>query len=298
MRIKEPFAQERLSEEKNYRAKYFIASEGQTTEPRYFEKLNQSIISENVTIINILRDYANLGNSNPTYLIELLQEFLNNRDSEVTVAELKNRIANWNHENFGKINLNIINNELDKIYKSNSYKIPYVELEDLFMHLFKSDIYKDLASHFSLYFIAQDVTYSPTTDSLNMVIDRDKDSFTEEQYDEVIKFCDENNVNLYVSNPNFEFWLLLHFKEIEYEDNQKMLENPKVNSSRRYLEKRLHDICKYKKTKFSFEPFEKNVYDAIKREKNYEESINELKNNLGTNIGKLVEQIIKIEDKK
>ncbi len=77
-----------------------------------------------------------------------------------------------------------------------------------------------------------------------------------------------------------------------------MLENPKVNSSRRYLEKRLHDICKYKKTKFSFEPFEKNVYDAIKREKNYEESINELKNNLGTNIGKLVEQIIKIEDKK
>lgn len=83
MRIKEPFAQERLSEEKNYKAKYFIASEGQTTEPRYFEKLNQSIISENVTIINILRDYANLGNSNPTYLIELLQEFLNNADSEL-----------------------------------------------------------------------------------------------------------------------------------------------------------------------------------------------------------------------
>ena len=45
MRIKEPFAQERLSEEKKYRAKYFIASEGQTTEPRYFDKLNQSNIN-------------------------------------------------------------------------------------------------------------------------------------------------------------------------------------------------------------------------------------------------------------
>ena len=292
MRIKEPFAQERLSEEKKYRAKYFIASEGQTTEPRYFEKLNQSIISENVTIINILRDYANLGNSNPTHLIKLLQEFLNNSDSDISVAELKNKIANWDHENTGKINLSRVNDELDKIYKSNSYKIPYDDLEDLFMHLFKSDIYKDLASHFTLYFIAQDVTYSPTTDSLNMVIDRDKDSFTEEQYDEVIKFCEENNVNLYVSNPNFEFWLLLHFKEIEIEDNQKMLENPKVNNSRRYLEKRLHDICKYTKTRFSFEPFEKNVHDAILREKKYEENINELKNNLGTNVGKLVEQII------
>lgn len=298
MRIKEPFAQERLSEEKNYRSKYFIASEGQTTEPRYFEKLNQSIISENVTIINILRDYANLGNSNPTYLIELLQEFLNNGDSEVSVAELKNKIANWNHENPGKINLNIINGELDKIYKSTNYKIPYDDLEDLFMHLFKSDIYKDLASHFSLYFVAQDVTYSPTTDSLNMVIDRDKDSFTEEQYDEVIKFCNENNVNLYVSNPNFEFWLLLHFKEIESEDNQKLLENPKVNNSRRYLEKRLHDICKYTKTKFSFEPFEKNVHDAILREKNYEENVNRLKNNLGSNIGKLVDSIIKTGNEK
>ena len=102
MRIKEPFAQERLSEENNYRSKYFIASEGQTTEPRYIEKLNQSIISENVTIINILRDYANLGNSNPTYLIKLLQEFLNNGNLEISVAELKNKIANWNHENPGK----------------------------------------------------------------------------------------------------------------------------------------------------------------------------------------------------
>lgn len=298
MRIKEPFAPERLSEEKSYRAKYFIASEGQTTEPRYFEKLNQSIISENVTIINILRDYANLGNSNPTYLIKLLQEFLNNGDSEVSVAELKNKISNWDHENPNKIDLNIINDELDKIYNSNDHKIPYDELENLFMHLFKSDVYKDLVSHFSLYFVAQDVTYSPTTDSLNMVIDRDKDSFTEKQYDEVIKFCDENKVNLYVSNPNFEFWLLLHFKEIEYEDNQKMLENPKINNSRRYLEKRLHDICKYTKTRFSFEPFEKNIHDAILREKNYEENVHRLKNNLGTNIGKLVVHIIKDENKK
>ncbi len=293
MRIKEPFAQERLSEEKNYRKKYFIASEGQTTEPRYFEKLNQSIISENVKIVNILRDYAKLGNSNPTYLIELLQEFLDNENSAISVTELKNKIANWDHENPGKINLNVINDKLDNIYKSNDFKIPYDRLEDLFMQLFKSDIYKDLASHFSLYFVAQDVTYSPIIDSLNMVIDRDKDSFTEKQYDEVIKFCKENNVNLYVSNPSFEFWLLLHFKEIECEDKQKMLENPKINGSRRYLEKRLHDICKYTKTKFVFEPFQENVHDAILREKNYEENIYKLKNNLGTNVGKLVDEIIK-----
>ncbi len=32
MRIKEPFALERVSEEKIYKSKFFIASEGQTTE--------------------------------------------------------------------------------------------------------------------------------------------------------------------------------------------------------------------------------------------------------------------------
>ena len=77
-----------------------------------------------------------------------------------------------------------------------------------------------------------------------------------------------------------------------------MLENPKVNSSQRYLEKRLHDICKYKKTKFLFEPFEKNVHEAILRERNYEENVPKLKNNLGTNVGKLVNQIIKTKNER
>lgn len=292
MRIKEQFAQERTSEERLYRSKYFIASEGQTTEPKYFEKLNQSVISENVTIINVLRDYAYLGNSNPTYLIGLLTEFLNCNGTEISVSELKNKIANWNHENSNKINISEINSNLDSTYGSDSYRIPRDELEQLFMNLFKSDIYKDLATNFSLYFMAQDVTYSPTTDTLNMVIDRDKDSFNVKQYEEVLKFCEKNNINLYVSNPCFEFWLFLHFKEIENEDKQKLLENPKVNSSRRYIEKRLHDICKYNKTRFSFEQFEDKIHDAIMREKQYEEDVNKLKDNLGTNVGKLVEHII------
>ena len=280
MRIKEPFAQDRLSEAKNYKRKYFIASEGQTTEPKYFENLNQSIISENVTIINILRDYAKLGNSNPTYLIKLLQEFMNNTDSYVTVSELKNKISNWNHENPGKIKVDRIHKELDQIFKSDEYRIPYTELEKLFLELFKPDIYKDLATHFSLYFMAQNVTYSPLIDSLNMVIDRDKDSFTEEQYDEVVDFCEKNNVNLYISNPSFEFWLFLHFEEVEQEDREKLLNNPKVNRSRRYIEKRLHDICNYTKTRFLFEKFEKNIPEAIIREKKYEEDIKKIKYSL------------------
>ncbi len=60
MRIKENFADIRKSEINFYKPKFFIVSEGTRTEPRYFDKLNSSVISENVTIINLLRDYVDI----------------------------------------------------------------------------------------------------------------------------------------------------------------------------------------------------------------------------------------------
>lgn len=298
MRIREPFAQERLSEINLYKTKYFIVSEGQITEPRYFEKLNQSVISKNVTIINILRDYERSGNSNPGYLIKLLQEFLDNVESFIIVNELKHKISNWDHENPGKIDLNMIYHDLDNFYESNNYRIPYGDLEELFVKLFKNDIYEEIAVNFSLYFRTQDFTYSPITDSLNLVVDRDKDSFTEEQYDAVANFCNRNNVDLYVSNPCFEFWLYLHFIEVEQENKEMLLKNPRVSGSKRYIEKRLYDLCRYTKTSFSFKAFEDNIENAILREKNYEEHVSKLKNNLGSNVGILVNKIIKTKYKK
>lgn len=293
MRINETFAEERNSEIKEYRKKYFIASEGTSTEPKYFENLNLSIIKENVTIINILRDYANKGSSNPSYIIKLLNTFLENSADEITVYELKNKIKNWNHENSNKLDIKEIYSELDKKFESDDYRIKRELLADLFMDLFKSEIYSDLAKHFAIYFQAQDVTYSPERDTLNMVVDRDEKSFTENQYDEVIKFCQENNVNLYISNPNFELWLLMHFDEFDEENPDDLFENRLMNNSgRRYLEKRLHDICKYKKNKVKFSALEPGINKAIKRAEKFAINNNELKNKLGTNVGKLVEKII------
>lgn len=293
MRIKAPFATDRISNNILYKPKFFLASEGSKSEPKYFEGLNQSIISENVTIINILRDYINLSQSHPTHLTKLLSDFIDNKnEQEITVKELKNRLLNFEHENSNKFDITSAINKLNDIYKDDKFKIKYECLDELFIELFKSDIYKDLASNFSLYFMAQDVTYSQLTDSLNMIIDRDKDNFFDNQYDEVVEFCKKNNVNLYVSNPNFEFYLMLHFKEVENEDKDKMFKNEKISSKKRYLEKRLYDICRYTKTRFSFDKFEPFIYDAINREKAYAESVEELKNNLGSNVGILVNKMI------
>lgn len=294
MRIKEPFATERTSEINDYRKKYFIASEGSTTEPKYFEKLNESVIKENVTIINILRDYANQGHSNPTHVIKLLKTFLDNSANEITVSELKNKLSNWEHENPGRIDLNTAFSKLENMYKNDNYRIQYEELSSVFMYLFKNEVYEDIASNFEKYFEAQNVTYSPKIDSLNMVIDRDKDSFTEKQYDNVVEFCKQNGVNLYVSNPNFELWLYMHFDEFDNEKPEDLIVNRKMNNSgRRYIEKRLHDICGYRKNNINFDKFELGIKNAIKREKKFTEDIKKIKNELGTNVGLLVEKMIK-----
>ena len=294
MRIKEPFATERESEISDYRKKYFIASEGSATEPKYFEKLNESLIKENVTVINILRDYANQGHSNPTHVIKLLQTFIDNSVNEVTAGELKNKLSNWDHENPGKIDLDSTFTKLDEMYKSDNYRIPYKDLDSVFMHLFKNEAYEDMSKNFEKYFEAQDVTYSSDTDSLNMVVDRDKDSFTEEQYDKVIEFCKKNNVNLYVSNPSFELWLYMHFDEFDSENKEDLIINRKMNNSgRRYIEKRLHDACGYRKNSLNFKEFEPGIKNAIIREKDLAEDITKIKNELGTNVGLLVNKMIK-----
>lgn len=192
MRIKAPFAQERETAIVDYRKKYFIASEGSTTEPKYFERLNDSIIKENVSVINILRDYACQGYSNPTHVVKLLQAFIDNSFNGITVRELKNKLANWTHENPNKIDFTSVLTKINQIYKSDDDRIPYDNLDDLFMRLFREEVYEDVIKNFARYVMAQDVTYSPVRDTLNMVIDRDKDSFTDEQYDKVVKFCENN----------------------------------------------------------------------------------------------------------
>ena len=145
------------------------------------------------------------------------------------------------------------------------------------------------------YLLCQNCTFSPITDKICLVVDRDNKSFSKEQYNEVTTFCRKNNVDFYVSNPCFEFWLYLHFRDVEKENPTDLLKNKYVTSDKRYIEKKLNELCGYTKTKINFALLESNIKKAIKREKNYEENIIGLENKLGTNVGKLVDEIINIK---
>lgn len=288
-RIETEFGKERNSGIFSVKPKYYIFSEGDITERKYFKKLNTSILSKNVEIINVLRDYVNVGESNPSNIIKLIEELLVVNSNEITVRELKNKLKNWGHE-YNK-DINSILELITKKYRDNKI-IKYKELRKFVFEFFSGEIYLDLSKNFMKYLSWQDITYSPLTDKICLVVDRDQESFSKEQYNNVYNFCKNNNIGYYVSNPCFEFWLFLHFREIEKEKHDIFLKNKFISSDKRYIENKLHDLCGYTKTKFIFSRFEPYINDAIRREKNYEENIIGLENKLGTNVGKLVNEMI------
>ena len=94
---------------------------------------------------------------------------------------------------------------------------------------------------------------------------------------------------MYITNPCFEFWLLLHFDEVFDLDQDKLLENPKITANRRYVEQELRRIWPgYKKSSYRAEELVKNIDNAINNEKKFCENVEELENSVGSNIGKLI----------
>ena len=86
----------------------------------------------------------------------------------------------------------------------------------------------------------------------------------------------------------------MHFDEFDFENKEDLIINRKMNNSgRRYIEKRLHDVCGYRKKSLNFKEFEPGIKNAIRREKKLAEDITKIKNELGTNVGLLVNKMIK-----
>ena len=138
------------------------------------------------------------------------------------------------------------------------------------------------------------LTYSEEIDKICLIVDRDKDSFTPVQYDYVVEQCENRNYGIYITNPCFEFWLLMHFDDVKELDQELLLENPKVSAERRYCEQELRKrIPKYSKSKYDAIGLVRNVEKAIRNESLYCENEKELKNTIGSKVGMLIREMQK-----
>lgn len=144
------------------------------------------------------------------------------------------------------------------------------------------------------------ITFEKGFDYLCLVADRDPESFSEWQFNDVVETCRKNGFRFLLSNPNFEFWLLLHFDEVLNIDRDKIKRNDRINkdskSSIRFVSNELRSaLGKYKKNRFNAGFLVNRIDVAIKNEKEFSEDLEELKNSIGSNIGKFIEELRRIK---
>lgn len=128
-----------------------------------------------------------------------------------------------------------------------------------------------------------------------LIVDRDSDSFKEEQYIKVVDGCKKSNFHLYLSNPNFELWLLFHFiDELSLEEEDKFLSQKGEVAKKLQNHLKTNELSRAKtfNKKILFEHYMDRIDNAIRVAKKYEDDIEKLKDKLGTNVYQLVEKLI------
>lgn len=102
-----------------------------------------------------------------------------------------------------------------------------------------------------------------------------------------------------MTNPLFEFWLLMHIADISLYNTDDLYKNEKVNTVRRFIDKELSNILKdgYNKKKNKFNKnivTIENITRALEQEKSFEVNLAKIIDNLGSNIGSLISKILNI----
>lgn len=113
-------------------------------------------------------------------------------------------------------------------------------------------------------------SYKTDRDVFAVVIDKDGHSHDTEKLKRIAEHCKAKGYMLFLSNPCFEFWLLLHVCNVkeEYDRLEDFLENKKVSRNHtftsRELSLRVHHAKRITEPKF-IKYYLNNVDTAIKR---------------------------------
>ena len=311
MREKRNFAERtKISKEDRTRKKYFLVFEGNRTEGIYFNTINELKgkigINPLIEIISIERTYSEYGWSNPKKILEqLLKDLEEIEDGKLSYKTLVDKIMeiivedkNFSLKISKKSNLKEVIEDIENEIESLENTVKNIEEDCITLlsiitkkvFLVKEEIANILEK--VLENIGnQQITYSEDIDKMCLIVDRDKKSFKEEQYNYVKEECKRKNFKFYVTNPCFEFWLLLHFDEVHSINREKLLENKRASSKVRYVESELKKYFPYNKNKYNAELLIEKIDLAIENEKRFCEDIEELKDKLGSNIGLLIKEL-------
>ena len=136
--------------------------------------------------------------------------------------------------------------------------------------------------------IDDELTYVKDLDKVCLIFDRDKSSLTKERFLGVIKNAKKMQIETYVTNPCFEFWLFLHHNKRTTKNERASLLSNKYYSTRKKERFSTH-ILKTVDPSFSksgpLNPIFYKRYDkAIRASRSYETDIDKLENRIGSNL--------------
>lgn len=307
MRERKTFGQRsRVHKNDSPNKKFFLVCEGEKTEFIYFDRIkansSQLNISPLIEIIPVVRSYSEKGFSNPKKIMDCFKKNIDEQETGIFSYEtILCNIMDYLHENnlFSKTEIKKL--EVWDILK-NTIESKGLEMTDrtgdigiiysCFNEVLRSLNLGDVLENIEEIMDNSKISYEKDFDKICFIVDRDEKSFKEDQYDEVLKICDENNYSLYVTNPCFEFWLLMHYDDVMRIDREKIRRNEAISKRRRFLDNELSSLLNgYNKSKYRADEIVLKVDVAIKNEKNFCEDITTLKNEIGSNIGLLIEEL-------
>lgn len=313
MREKRTFAERtRILKSGEAKKKYFLVYEGACTEVIYFDALQkvESYSRRNplIELVPLIRSYSEDGWSNPKKLIDrLIANLEEEKTGQLTYESLLNKIMDYLYDQqiltTSKVQAKAIWQMLVSCCTIKMGKTLLEDINDLEKDC--SVLIKDLNEQSEVVNIIDDIsdiiknsniTYDAEFDKICFIVDRDKDSFiakpNNNQYEYVMKVCKNKGFSFFVTNPCFEFWLLLHFDEVFQLDKDMLQENPKIRAKRKYTEQALRKLLPgYRKDKYNVDILMERVEFAVRNEKKFCEDIEHLESEVGSNIGLLIEEL-------
>lgn len=289
--------------------KFYLVFEGSDTESIYFDAVKsmreQIRINPLIELIPIIRSFSEEGWSNPKKILDrVIENLRESKEHSMSYESLLNRIIDYLYDIKAIANGRVMARSIWKTMQSVCTEVLNKSLADmvedvedacniLITSIIKEYEIENVVGDISEIIKDSGLTYSEGFDKICLIVDRDRDSFVStpdnNQYKYVSEKCKEMGFEFYVTNPCFEFWLLLHFDEVLGLDREKLLQNPKVTAKRRYTEDALRKIYpRYRKSSYNAEIFVKNIDKAIENEKQFCEDIEQLEYSVGSNIGKMI----------
>lgn len=308
MRVAKAFGV-RDTETKEIKRKFFLVFEGEKTEYQYFVGVNKYKSELNINALVemkiLMRSSGKESISNPKRVVEQLIRYLTETlDNGITCESIVEQVCDYlfyeleisegslvNSKSITAGLTSLLQNKFNLLTESKVHDVKDIlnEFEIYLKSIYNIEYSSELIEE---YINKPDIVFDKKYDRVCIIVDRDKQSFKSDQYDYVYQQCTNFDFDLYVSNPCFELWLLLHFPEADKLNRIELLENKRISSNKKYIDDLLSQkLIGYKKNALNFDIIKDNIDLAIEQEKEFCQDIRKLKHECGTNIGLLIIQM-------